>query len=62
MVYNGSCNRVVSMLLAALPLMADVKVEGVVAENKSGSGVELSSARRNAYELPQIPIKSACIV
>lgn len=43
-------NKVASMLPTASPLMVDVKVEFVVAEKASGSGVDRSSAGRNAYE------------
>lgn len=43
-------NRIVSLPLTAPPLMPDVKFEGVLAQNASGSGVTLSSNRRCAYE------------
>lgn len=43
-------NRDVSLVSTASPLMTDVKVKDVVAENAIASGVELRSAGRNAYE------------
>lgn len=46
----------------ALPLMAAVKMEDVVAENTSGGGPELRSATRNAYEKRQISMKALCVV
>lgn len=42
--------------------MLNVKAEGIVAENPSGSGVENSSAASNAQEQLQIAIMSACVV
>lgn len=37
--------------------MADVETKGVVTENTSGCGVELSSARRNVYKQLKITVK-----
>lgn len=46
----------------APPLIADVKVEGFVAENTNESHDELSLSGRNEYETLQISMRSACRV
>lgn len=50
------------MRRTALPVMADLMVEDVVAKNASGIGCELSSAAKNAYEQLQIAMKTVCMV
>lgn len=55
-------NQVVSLPSTALPLMANVNVDDVVAENASGSAVELSSHDWNAYEELRIAMKSVGMV
>lgn len=57
---TGSVNKknlVMAMPLTALPLIAGVKVQGVVAENASCSGIELRSAGSSSYELWKIAIE-----
>lgn len=44
------------------PLIVNVKVEDVVAENAGGSSLELSSAVRNEYEQLNIALKSVRMV
>lgn len=55
-------NQVVSLPSTALPLMADVKLEGLLGKTANGSVIELRSAGGNAYEQLQIYMKSVCMV
>lgn len=58
-----SKNSLVVFLHLTTPSMTvDVRVENIVAENASGSGVELNFAARNAYEQLQIAMKFFCMV
>lgn len=50
-------NRILSLPRTAPPLIANMKVEDVVAENTSESGFELSYAGRNAYKQLETAIK-----
>lgn len=55
-------NQVVSLVSTAPPLMPDVKMEDVVADNTSGSGAELSFAGRNVYKEIHTVMKSERIL
>lgn len=65
---DGGCTsvdmkcRFVLLVPTALPLMGDVKVEDIEAENAGGSGAELIVAGRNVFEELLIAMKSLRMV